>query len=52
MMLEHITLEATCPSMTFTYTKSVDVTSLIREFQKVASYEFKEEFWNSDKRPM
>ena len=47
---EHITLEATCPSVTFTYTKSVDVTSLIREFQKIASYEFKEEFWNSDKR--
>ena len=34
---EHITLEATCPSVTFTYTKSVDVTSLIREFQKIAS---------------
>ena len=35
---EHITLEATCPSVTFTYTKSVDVTSLIREFQRVLEF--------------
>lgn len=47
---ERITLEATCPNVTFKFTKNVDVTSLVREFQKIAQYEFKEDYWNIDKR--
>ncbi len=47
---EHITLEATCPNVTFVYTKNLETISLVREFQKIASYEFKEEYWNTDKR--
>lgn len=47
---EYITLEATCPNVTFVYTKNLETTSLVREFQKIASYEFKEEYWNTGKR--
>lgn len=47
---EHITLEATCPNVTFVYTKNVETTSLVREFQKITSYEFNEEYWNEEKR--
>ena len=36
--------------MTFVYTKNLETISLVREFQKIASYEFKEEYWNTDKR--
>lgn len=47
---EHVALEATCPSVTFKYTKSLDVTNLAREYQKIASYEFKEDYWSPEKR--
>lgn len=47
---ERVTLEATCPNVTFKFTKNVDVTSLVREFQKIAKYDFKEDYWNVDKR--
>ena len=47
---ERVELEATCPIVTFKYTKNSDVSTLVRENQRINSYEFKESYWSSDLR--
>ena len=47
---EHISMQATCPNVTFVFTKSVDVSNIAHVFQEKATYEFQEEYWNADKR--
>ena len=48
--IENIALSATCPIVTFVFTQSGASSNVAHVFQKKASYDFKEEYWNQDKR--
>lgn len=48
-VVENITMEASCPIVTFNYTFSISESMLMREKQEIQQYVHKEEYWDANK---